>query len=444
LKHQALLELNAETGRLVTCQAALLLVGWSTNNDPKDGFHWSGIAINQAFSMSLHKPISTTSTRGQDSLFRKRLWWTVVMQEADVCLSTGRPPRLTTSDTPEFQIYDDNINQPDIDYHGLPELERITRDSNLRHLLQTTCVEKAKLSLIVLRLMAHLHGVDGSNRASPEAQNAKTWQFDTHLHDWEHNLPVELRYPSRLPNTASLPRDVQLTISMVILTYLAALIMLHKSEVPSKTWAIATKESTVPLLLDDQTYRYQAHAGAMRRAADDITEIYTVLSQNGLRSVIPGMGIPTLCAAVGVHLLDARSGPAAVRAKSLEKLQICQSVLRDVGNLNYTAKEIAKLVESAVSEIRLSSSDGKEMTNVLSRQQKHSHPFHHPVQNAQGSGSGHLSSSNNQLTGEGNDLAADLHPLPQEGEFYSPSWTDPFTQMESFFNFEISDNLFFE
>lgn len=432
--------MNAGVSRLVICQAALLLVGWSTNTDPKDGYHWMGIAINYALSMNLHKQFSTSSRWNIDNSFRKRIWWTVAMLEADVCLCTGRPPRVNTSEVPDFSIYD-ATEMTELACHDLSGLNTIADDLEQHHLLQIVCVEKAKLAVIVLKVMSYLDSGDGG-RAVLETKNAKVWQLDGILRDWEHNLPLGMGCLMRSSTWAAASRDALLTIAMVILNYLTALIILHKAEVPSRSWAVATEEQTGSLP-DDQICWYQAHARAMRRAANDITQIYVELSNSGLTNVIPGMGIPTLCAAVGVHLLDARSEQDAVRLRSLEKLEICLTVLREVGKLNYTAKEIAKLVEAAVGQASQFNS------RTVPRAVQHLRQTHSVPASASHTDSGiansHLEDVHqHQASGiGGNDMG--IENFAQDGrEFYSPDWTDPFLQMEGFFNFEVSDDLLIE
>jgi hypothetical protein len=424
--------MGAENNRLIVCQVALLFIRWSTSQDPKDGFHWSGIAINEALCLLLHKQLSVSTMPNLDLRFRKRLWWAVVMQEADVCLATGRPPRLTTCAAPDFDLYD-AIDAIGMDTQPPSELLPMIQDSRQQQLLQMVSTEKAKLCLIALQLETHLHGADRS-ALSNEAQNARTWQLDALLHDWEHALPKELRYLMQ-SDDLDCPRNVRLALSMAVTIYLMALIMLHKSEVPGKQWSAATEED-LGSIMDDQTRWYQAHARSMRRAANNITKINMELYESNLAHVIPGMGVLTLCAAIGVYLLDARSFHANVRASSLAKIDRCLTVLRVVGNLNSTSLEITRLVESAVQEIR-SAPEGSNQQDTT-RSLRSQLPY--PEINGGESGAGG-STRQDQMMEPTQTFPCSTHVE----DFATSSWTDPFValQMESFFNFDIDENAIY-
>src|SRR5882757_10159240 len=102
---QALLDMETESDRLVVCQAALLFISWSSNNDLKDGLHWTGVALTQAYSIGLQKS-ALASTAAPDRRLKRRIWWTIVMKEADVCLSMGKPPRILPFDIPMLDCHD--------------------------------------------------------------------------------------------------------------------------------------------------------------------------------------------------------------------------------------------------------------------------------------------------------------------------------------------------
>jgi hypothetical protein len=63
-------------------QVALLLMSWSANNNSKDAIYWSGVAINQARLLNLHKDEMGISTNSSDAKLRCRLWWLVLMKKS--------------------------------------------------------------------------------------------------------------------------------------------------------------------------------------------------------------------------------------------------------------------------------------------------------------------------------------------------------------------------
>ncbi|EXJ68570.1 uncharacterized protein A1O5_08364 [Cladophialophora psammophila CBS 110553] len=388
-KAKALLDMEVEPDRMTTCQAALLFISWSSNNDPKDGMHWTGIALTQAYSIALQK-----TANNADSPLKRRLWWTLVMKEADVCLSMGKPPRIMALD----QLM---LDHADFGSSG--------RDASSQHMLEAACIEKVKLCLIIHRVLRLLHTVDRRN-ITPGAQDSRVWQMDSELQDWKHQAPFDLwRFSDDFD-----AKRVLLTVSMVKLSYLMAAIMLHKPEVPIKKWTKCMEE-TPDLYLDEELCRYQAHARAMRRAADDMTRIHKDLHDAGLTSVIPALGVATICAAVSVHLLDARSTSEAIRARSLQQLDACLIVLREVKNIHYTAGEVAKIVEGAIRAVR------ENRSLEIMKQSGTAQTICNALPHAED-----ISEQNGQ-----DGSAANI-------------WIDPSLDVEYLFNFDFERDLFFE
>lgn len=370
-KAKALLDIEVESDRMVVCQAALLFISWSSNNDPKDGLHWTGIALTQAYSIGLQK--------NPKSRLKRRLWWTLVMKEADVCLSMGKPPRILVLDQPILDDFDCGDT-----------------------MLETACVEKIKLCLIIHRVVRFLHTIDRR-----PGQDSRVWQMDSELQDWKHQTPFDLWRLSDYPEA----KRILLTVSVVKLTFLMTLVMLHKPEVPIQKWTKCMEE-TPDLYLDEELCRYQSHARSMRRAADDMTRIHKDLHDAGLTNVIPALGVATICAAASVHLLDARSTTEAVRARSLEQLDVCLTVLREVKNIHFTAGDVARIVEGAIRAVR----ENKPLERI-------------------------------RQTGPAQSICRTLpqvesseHSLQENPSF----WNDPFLDVEHFFNFDIDRELFFE
>lgn len=379
------------------------------------------------------------------------------MQESDVCLAIGKPPRLTFQDVPKIQLYD-VVNEASIDATDLAEVER----TKTRHILQSACIEKAKLCLINLRLLRFLHTVDEA-RSKPPFQDAKVWHFDAELQDWKHQLPDGLWYLGR--SYTSTDKKVQLTVSMTNLIFLLAKIVLHKPQVPVRLWADSSRGNANWSAVDDNVHPHQAHAKAMRRAADDMASIYKDLARSGLTQVIPGMGIPTICAAAGVHLLDARSNQGSLRESSFEKLEVLLSVLRDVGKLNPTAEEVAKLVESSVEAARSGfhgahDRAGREGAGTSAMLSQSESPSHSHAQGQQGHGHQgpgqqvqrqqaqqvHPRAGTLSLAQAGDEASASpglLDPLLQD---VMGTALDPFLQPQDLFDFSFSMDqyLFFE
>lgn len=413
ISEEALLNLDVETDHLVNCQAAMLFISWAKNNGIRDGLQWSGLALSHGLSINLHQSASTALDTSAMRKLKRRIWWTILMKDADVCLSMGKPPRVASHNVPMLQNQDFE-RETNLDYADCVELNRTGEDLPLQNMLQAALISKASLSLVVHKVLKVLHPMD-PQRSSP-SRNSKIWQLDAELQDWRHGLPAMLWHLNR-SSDAILDRRAQVTVSTVNLTFLMAVIMLHKPEVPMREWVQDINDDS-EWCLSDQKARFQAHARTMRRAADDMTTIHKELHELGLTKVIPAIGLATICAAVSVHLLDARSNQESIRCKSLEQLNICIDVLHEIKNIHDTAAGVVKLVESAIHAVQKPTASEIQASDSVA-----ANTFRH-------------SSTHNQYSATSvscDDL--DFNQIPQDS-IYSPVSFDYDLQMESLLNCE--------
>lgn len=330
-----------------------MFISWSTNNHIKDAFHWLGVAISQACSLKIQRPDSCCSLPKSEQALRQRIWWSLIMRECDVCLSMGRPPRISPHGTPMLQQEAFVNSARATDYSELPETGKLRRDAWIQRRLELACIEKAKLALIIYRIL-RLPRSGGDSSINASTRNARVWQLESELKDWRLQLPMELTsFNPALNLSDDSDRSLQLTISLIHLTQLMALILLHKSEVSLAGW---TENNNGGDDWDEDdggaAMDAQGHTRSMRQAAYEMTVIHKTLHDQRLTPSIPTIGIATVCAAVFVHLLDARSAPASIRRAGLEQLDTCVSVLRELGQINETAIDVTRIVESAVQAAR--------------------------------------------------------------------------------------------
>jgi len=323
--------------RLVVCQAALCFIGWSSNNHFKDAMYWSGIAISQAHSLRLQREDAYADLEEGERRLRRRLWWIVVMRECDVSLSMGRPPRIWPHGL-RMLDHDDFSDRDPLEFEGWARIGEIRRDHVLLKRLEMACIEKAKLAVSVYRIL-HLPKEDAVN------SNAKVWQLAAELKEWRLQLPPELGcLTSSTHALDETDRSLQISMSVVNLMHWMAVAVLHKAEVLLSGWTPSPGGDTT---LSHAGISSHEHVRAMRHAANEITSVHAALHKQNLTQFLPAFGVATVCAAVFVHLLDARSSQALLRRTSLEHLDVCVDVLRELGHLNYTATDVSKIVESA-------------------------------------------------------------------------------------------------
>lgn len=344
-------DLEAETDRLVLCQAAILFISWSSSKHYKDAFYWIGNAISSAYSVKLQQPESHASLPDDVQRLRSRIWWTLVVREADVCLTMGRPPRIWPGRMPLLRqdFFVDGVRTTD--YSSGPDVGKFCRDPWVQNRLEQAFIEKAKLALIIYRIL-RLPRADSEVSAGRANREARIWLLEAELKDWRHQLPVDMTSPNPALNLFDdADRSLHLNASMINLTDRMATVILHKSQVSVIEWIDGPQDDD-GWCDDAPAVETLAHLKSMRQAASDITTIHKTLHDQALTSASPTIGVATICAAVYVHLLDARSPTATKREASLKQLDICLDVLQELGQINDTAQDVTRLVQAAVQAAR--------------------------------------------------------------------------------------------
>ncbi|KIW33427.1 uncharacterized protein PV07_00279 [Cladophialophora immunda] len=346
-KAKVLFDMDVETDRLVACQAAMLLISWGSYEHSRDPFYWMGIAISEACSLRIHRPEADTNLPKNEQRLRQRIWWTIIMKECDVCLTLGRPPRISPHRTPLPQ-HDAFTNTSQLsNYSHLPETGKLRRDPWIQRRLEMAYIEKAKLATVIYRILRFSSSNDDFVSCQKN-RNARIWQLESELKDWRLQLPMELTsFDTALNLSEDADRSLQMTMSILHLTQLMALIMLHKSEVSVATWTKCLQIGE-DWFEDNEALNAQGHTKSVRQAAHEITAIHKTLHEQQLTPSLPTTCIATVCTAVFVHLLDARSTEGSIRNSALEHLDTCLTILHELGHMNEAATDITRIVESAV------------------------------------------------------------------------------------------------
>lgn len=301
--------------------------------------------------MKLQQPESHVSVPKDVQRLRLRVWWTLVVREADVCLTMGRPPRIWPRGMPPL-LQESFVNSArTTDYSSLPDVGKFRRDPWVQHRLEQTFIEKAKLALIIYRIL-RLPQTDSEVSVARAKREARIWLLEAELKDWRHQLPTDMTSLNPALNLSDdADRSLHLNISVVNLTDRMAIVILHKSQVSISEWIDGPHDDEG--WSDNETpVETLAHIKSMRQAASDITAIHKTLHDQGLTPAIPTIGVATVCAAVYVHLLDARSIAATKREASLKQLHTCLDVLQELGQINDTAQDVTRLVQAAVQAAR--------------------------------------------------------------------------------------------
>ncbi|KAI9762300.1 MAG: hypothetical protein M4579_000448 [Chaenotheca gracillima] len=361
-KARLLYDFDYEVDRVTLVQALLLMTYWyETPNDQKDTWHWMGVAISLSHTIGLHRnPEKSNMDPKRQSLW-KRIWWSCYMRDRLVALGMRRPTRIKTED---FDV--PMLTLADFQLEALPsEVSCISYDCsvarNIEHQRQLAvmCIEKAKLSLCISRVLSVQYSVLNNNQGAltpeghtqttmmllPKKSEAETHEVekcDLELVNWVQDLPEFARY--RTPESADLPAgDDVLTVHRALLhmVYFTTLSALHRPQVlPSapSAWSTRDKGSAMQELSRRQ----------VRAAAAEITSTAQDLHDLDLVRYLPTTGTTVLLPAVIVHLLDVKSPDEETRNTSLQGFYQCMQVMQRLRETYAAADFAMQFLEAAI------------------------------------------------------------------------------------------------
>lgn len=369
-------DLDTESDRIVICQAAILLIGWAKGKHYKDATHWTGIAISQAYCLKLHREDTAIPKTRREKRLRRRLWWVVLIRECDVCLTMGRPPRATPRGTPLLEMDDFADVMQSIRLNNSFDHTVYIRDEDMQRRHAAAYIERANLAIRIFQAMqispCNMSSPLGQ-ASSPETASLRIFRAGEDLENWRLNLPYELQWSKNAILRADpAERGLHLQLSVMYLTYWLTINSLHKPEIFSAGWPQSPSENGSS---DEKVMNGGTHVREMRRAANEMTTIHKTLDNLGLNEFVPALGVASACAAVFVHLLDASSKHISLRVASLENLRLCVNILKTLGEINYTAKDVAKLVEVAADAAASSSNHTAKYTTPALQQTRDSDPM---------------------------------------------------------------------
>lgn len=194
----------------MSCQVALLLMSWSADDNSKDAIYWSGVAINQARLLNEHKDEIGISPNSSDVKLRHRLWWLVLMKEADASLSLSALPRISHEGMRILDHDDFDFVYPIVDDKEFTTLKLKKMQTILKESLETLCIQKAKLSFILHQILSELN-VPAPRGKAFVSISPRVWHFSFELENWYKNFPsspVPVRSLSRtIPRARQHPRS---------------------------------------------------------------------------------------------------------------------------------------------------------------------------------------------------------------------------------------------
>jgi hypothetical protein len=356
-KVKLLYDFDYELNRVTVVQAVTLMTYWyESPDDPKDIWHWLGIAVSIAKTIGINCNTATTAplmTLTQRRLW-KRIWWTCFMRDRLIALGMRRSMRIGDGDfdVPPLELEDFQTEALS------PELCKLlggcpaVKDSAKRVTLAKMCMSLIDLCHCTTQVLAVQYSTLGHKigatqettmRLVPKksaAELSEVMRCDDELEAWRTNLPDELHYfvpDSQKRNTANDGDVVNLHRCLLTAVYLTSSSALHRPQIlPSAPTIVVTPELR------------EISKAKVRDAADQITEMYKDMLSRDMIRYLPNTGVSCLLPAIIILLLDIKSADENVRQASTRKFQFCMQALQRLREMYASADFAFSFLDAAV------------------------------------------------------------------------------------------------
>ncbi|CUS08759.1 unnamed protein product [Tuber aestivum] len=370
-KARVLYDFDHEQDRISLVQAILLMTYWyETPDDQKDTWHWMGVAISLSHTIGLHRDPASSNMDPDRKKLWKRIWWSCFMRDRLVALGMRRPTRIKSEDcdVPMLTLDDFSIDTgPDGDeedsvFWSCGERQRKEMESRRRKELAILCIQKAKLCMVISRVLSAQYSVLNTNQGTLAADgNTRTTMMllpkkldpeccqvercDEELAKWARELPEDAIYR---PIGANAPVDEVLTLhrNLLHMCYYTTVSALHRPQVLPSAPAPWPARNTGAELQEISRRK-------VRQAASEITHLAGELIDLGLVKYLPTTGVTVMLPAVIIHLLDIKSSNELTRELSLEGFGICMQVMQGLRQSYSAADYATHFLEAAIKKAEI-------------------------------------------------------------------------------------------
>lgn len=327
--------------------------------DQKGSWHWAGVALSYANAMGLHRNPTGHALTANEKRLRKRLWWSCILRDRLIALSSRRPLRIEEDDydVPMLVLDDFDIDSQtpsrlllsgDCDGAG---------DTAIRKSLARLCIESLRLCICIghiLTLQYTLSGLDlGSTpRISPMMLSPKRplsgrqlsglLECDQELDNWYGNLHPDCRLDLLKLNQCIDSRgnnELVLHLTTLNMVYATTISALHRPQILPNLPPQLTAKS-----LQELSRR------RVKDATTEVTEVMRVLHDNNLTRFLPPIAVGVLIPATLVQILDITSHDQTVRDLSLKRFHCCMQILRKLQETYAAADSAIALLEAVAHE----------------------------------------------------------------------------------------------
>ncbi|RMD41069.1 hypothetical protein DV735_g4014, partial [Chaetothyriales sp. CBS 134920] len=388
-KVKLLYDFDYEVDRVAVVQAVLLMTYWfEAPDDPKDVWHWLGIAVSLSSTIGIDNDNSRSSLGLKTQRLWKRIWWCCYLRDRLISLGLRRPLRIRDGGFSVGMLELDDFEIKPLSVEDSPLLGVGLAINNA-----STCVTLAKLCIALINLCKCVSQVldvqyclmsqkvgDTQNttvRFVPKQSAADLSDLrrcDRALKEWHLSTPADLHYFHAGGSKESYAqtsdgRVLSLHRSLLTGVYLTIISALHRPY----TVSAATDMAIAPEIKELSAHR-------VREAANEIAEMYNDLYTQDLIRYLPNTATSILLPALIIHLLNLKSEDASARQASGRRFQICMLALQRLREMYASADFAFSILDALTHRAHISipiSSPAETTKGSFSASASIGHAAHH-------------------------------------------------------------------
>lgn len=176
-KAKALFDVGYESNKIVVLQISILMSFWGGGpNNYWNFYSWIGTGVTIAEALGCHRSLSSTNMQPQDRSLLKRIWWLLVLRDANCSALVGRPFRVNLDHCDAEPLALDDFKHDAVAGHHDPNAG-----------FDVYQIEAMKLSLILRQIIiARFHPA--------RAQQQVTSSLTQMLLNWRAQTPSEFKW----------------------------------------------------------------------------------------------------------------------------------------------------------------------------------------------------------------------------------------------------------
>jgi len=376
-----LYDFDYEIDRVIVVQSVLLMTYWyESPDDPKDVWHWLGVAISLARTIGLNCDTTNSPLSLQKQKLWKRIWWSCYMRDRLVAIGMRRPIRIRDEefDVSMLEVSDFETRPLEVELNRMIGGCSAVRDASKRELLAQMCIAMVRCCQCITHVLSAQYSMLGHRLGATQettmrlvprksaADPAEVTKCDQELEVWYDSLPLELRYfKNTTPRETNVQNDGEvLNLHRALLTgvYMTATSALHRPQMmPAMPNLIIAPE------LKELSKR------RVKEAATAITDVFRDLYSRDQIRFLPNTGVTILLPAIIVHLLDIKSPDSATRQLSVRRFQFCMQALQKLRDMYASADFAFSFLDAAIKKADVSVHDGNHSHGSPRAHHHHSH-----------------------------------------------------------------------